>query len=237
MVTTGDDGMVAEEDRPNADLDRSDRLDKVWRIVLFLVVAVILLGGYVLWDAARSSNRQTQGLAQQVAAACADPTRKAELADLCQRAENIVADGEAVPGPKGEPGPPGANGRDGVDGVDGAPGAAGAPGRNGRDGGDGPPGLNGENGAQGAPGASGANGADGEPGIPGPEGPAGPPGPAGQDGKDGTDGEDGRGVQSVECVDDDTDAGSHWVITYTDGTTQDSEGPCRSQRGPLGLNP
>lgn len=80
----------------------------------------------------------------------------------------------------------------------------------------------------------------------GPIGPPGPvstaPGPAGEDGEDGADstvpgppgadstvpgppgpaGEDGRSVTAVDCLEDGT-----WRISYSDGTTSSTPGPCR----------
>lgn len=84
------------------------------------------------------------------------------------------------------------------------------------------------------PGPAGRDGRDGKsvkgpPGesITGPPGesitgPAGPAGADGQPGKDGTNGQDGRGISSMSCQADGT-----WLITYTDGTTQTVDGPCR----------
>ena len=44
----------------------------------------------------------------------------------------------------------------------------------------------------------------------------------GTDGKDGVDGKDGRGITKTECQQDGT-----WLFSYTDGTTQTVDGPCR----------
>jgi hypothetical protein len=72
----------------------------------------------------------------------------------------------------------------------------------------------------GAPGQTGAAGAPGEDStVPGPQGPQGDPGPAGLQGAPGA---DGRGVTSVTCQDD-----GSWLITYTDGTTSTTQGPCK----------
>lgn len=56
----------------------------------------------------------------------------------------------------------------------------------------------------------------------GAQGEAGPAGPPGADGADGVDGQDGRSITSVAC----TDTGQ-WVISYSDGTDEQVEGPCR----------
>lgn len=70
----------------------------------------------------------------------------------------------------------------------------------------GPAGQDGEAGQQGPKGEQGEAGPQGEQG---PQGPAGPPGA------------DGRGIASTKCGDD-----GRWVVTYTDGTTEDA-GACR----------
>lgn len=68
-------------------------------------------------------------------------------------------------------------------------------------------------------------------------GPAGKDGIDGKDGKDGVDGKDGppgpagRGVVSVICPDGSND----WVVTFSDNTTQEVDGPCRL--APLDLPP
>lgn len=83
----------------------------------------------------------------------------------------------------------------------------------------GPSGKPGRDGAPGVDGAAGKDGAAGPQGEPGPAGAQGPQGPAGADGKDGAAGKDGRGTKSTTCVD------GRWVVTYTDGTSEDA-GPC-----------
>lgn len=50
----------------------------------------------------------------------------------------------------------------------------------------------------------------------------GKPGADGKDGLNGTDGKDGRGIADTDCQADGT-----WRITYTDGTTGTTRGPCR----------
>jgi len=44
----------------------------------------------------------------------------------------------------------------------------------------------------------------------------------GRDGADGADGTDGRGLVSTECLED-----GDWLFTYTDDTTETTDGPCR----------
>lgn len=85
----------------------------------------------------------------------------------------------------------------------------------------GPPGIDGSDGNDGAAGPAGAIGATG------PAGPTGKDGANGKDGTDGVDGKDGRGVSSVTCGDD-----GAWTITYTDGTSSTTNGPCRVLVGP-----
>ena len=141
------------------------------------------------------------------------------------------ATGERGPrGFDGPPGPPGRDGRDGANGQDGsdsAPGLMGLAGQAGAPGAPGAPGLPGDRGpagpagATGDPGPAGPAGPAGQDGAPGPAGPAGAPGPAGKD---------GRGIQTVTCQDNGT-----WAITYTDGTTSTTPGPCHAL-GPIRAN-
>jgi hypothetical protein len=88
----------------------------------------------------------------------------------------------------------------------GPPGPPGTTGKQGKDGAT----VVGEPGADGATGPAGKDGADGKDGAQGPPGEQGPAGPA------------GRGIASTTCGDD-----GRWLVTYTDGTTQDA-GPCRA---------
>lgn len=122
-----------------------------------------------------------------------------------------------LPGPPGPPGPPGKDGVDGAS-VTGPKGDVGAPGA---------PGADGQS-IQGAPGKDGASGVDGAPGPQGPPGETvvGPPGPAGAPGtpgEPGAPGADGRGISAITCQDD-----GNWAISYTDGTTSWTPGPCRA---------
>lgn len=110
------------------------------------------------------------------------------------------ADGKSIVGPPGPVGPPGVRGADGQS-VTGPAGAAGAKG------------SQGEQGTPGLPGPAGLDGAPGAPGAPGPEGAPGLPGAPGAD---------GRGISAVTCQ-----ADGNWAITYTDGTTSWTDGPCR----------
>lgn len=77
-------------------------------------------------------------------------------------------------------------------------------------------GLNGDDGSRGEGGPAGSDGQTGATGSTGTDG------KDGKDGADGTNGSDGRGIASMSCGDD-----GAWTITYTDGTTETVEGPCR----------
>lgn len=120
-------------------------------------------------------------------------------------------------GARGPTGPRGANGPTGEQGQSGPPGPPGPAGPAGEDGDDGAAGES-ITGPSGAPGPQGAPG-ESIPGPAGPAGTAGPPGPAGAPGAPGT---DGRGLTSVACELD-----GSWTVTYTDGTTSSTPGPCR----------
>jgi hypothetical protein len=127
--------------------------------------------------------------------------------------------GESGPaGKNGSPGPKGDMGVAGQTGPAGSPGAQGLPGANGKDGATGASGAAGTNGKDGA---TGPQGPAGDPGAQGPAGPQGPPGDTGATGPAGP----GRGIDNIQC--DGVDATSSWIITYTDGSTQQLAGPCR----------
>lgn len=158
----------------------------------------------------------------------------AEPGDLPDPAASPAAGPQGVQGPRGLPGPQGPVGPPGRQGDPGIPGPMGLIGPEGPRGMDGQPGPTGERGAPGAAGADGLNGAPGPAGAMGPAGPVGPPGPAGPAGKDSTvpgppgpTGAPGRGIAAIECGDD-----ANWHITYTDGTTSVTTGPCRVLTGP-----
>lgn len=215
------------------DLDQADKRDRrtKWVIILSLIVAV-LIGALLALATDRSqqdavnADAQKQSLAAQVAAACVSPNLDdVALKALCDNANRIVRTGEGPQGPQGIEGIQGPAGAPGLDGVQGPRGPSGARGPAGPVGPPGPTGPTGDDGKA----VVGPSGADGAVGPPGPSGPAGADGKNGANGTNGTNGSDGRGITSVECVDDDTSVGSHWLITYTDGTTQTSDGPCRTR--------
>lgn len=88
-------------------------------------------------------------------------------------------------------------------------------------------GPQGPEGKQGPAGEAGKQGERGPAGADGAPGPAGPEGKQGAQGEMGAQGPKGVGVSSTQCTDDDTPNGSHWLITYADGTSETSPGPCR----------
>lgn len=130
---------------------------------------------------------------------------------------------------KSTPGAAGATGPQGPRGLMGLPGQIGPQGEPGEAG---APGAPGEVGAKGASGANGKDGLAGSQGVAGPAGPPGAdstvPGPAGPAGPAGATGAEGRGVMSMMCGED-----GSWIITYTDNTTQTTNGPCRVFADPV----
>ncbi|MBG6085803.1 collagen-like protein [Zhihengliuella flava] len=214
--------------------------------VALVAAIVLLLGasfalGLLAQKRATVAESNAQSLAQQVQVACADGSSLlVDDRDLCKRASEVQQNPtepvagppgpqgpQGIPGPQGEAGingvrgPPGEDGQDGADGEDGATGPAGA---------DGSPGPAGADGEDGADGATGPQGPAGPTGAPGPAGPSGPPGAPGTDGADGAPGPAGIGIESVQCVG--TGNESYWAVTYTDGTEQTSDGPCRLATNP-----
>jgi len=139
----------------------------------------------------------------------AGPAGRAPSAEEILRAVGIYCSApSACVGARGPVGPAGEKGDAGE------PGSLGAPGVAGKDG---------------VIGSAGSNGKDGTPGAIGPVGPAGPVGPQGIPGEKGADGATGstgmagvpgRGIQSLDCN------GTIFVVTYTDGNTQDTNASC-----------
>ena len=189
----------------------------------------------------QTQQQEKKNLAEEFDAACQSPDfpETQAGANICQKAQQVAAEpGEALAGPQGIQGVQGPRGEQGFQGPAGPKGDRGDTG---------PSGLTGPGGPLGPLGPSGMTGPAGPPGaastVPGPMGPMGPAGPAGPqgeqgpagaDGADGTDGTDGatgpqgdtgRGIQSANCGDD-----GRWMITYTDGATQDG-GTCRTTIG------
>lgn len=252
MVTTNPPDEPELAGIHNEDLDQQDRRDArtKWAVGLALI-ACVLLGALLALatdrsqQSAENSDSQKLSLAQQVAAACARPdVNDATLKPLCDNAKNIIKRGDSGPqgppgpvglqGPQGDPGLNGLNGRDATDAQVARSVNSYCSVRNGCLGPQGPAGRDGTDGADGVNGVDGLNGVDGVDGAPGP---AGPKGDTGAVGPAGPAGSDGRGITSVQCIDDETANGSHWEITYTDGATQSSDGPCRTKDSGIGPLP
>ena len=210
-----------EELVQNVERDRRvDRRQKWWLFtvsgLLFIAVGIISVLAWQLSidrDGAKreaaSEQSQKQEIAQEAQAViCTAADVQVYDQDLCARLEAVATEPtNPAAGPKGDKGDPGRDGRDGKNST--VPGPAGPPGQDGNDGLDSL--------IAGPPGPTGTAGKDST--VPGP---AGPPG---ADGTDGAPGADGRGISSVTC--EGTGDASYWVVTYTDGTSQTSTGPCR----------
>ena len=225
----------------NVEKDREvDRRQK-WALfslagLLFLACVVIaVMAGFMAADrdeaqaVAASEQTQKQEIAQEAQAVIctADDVQVYDQA-LCARLEAVAEEPTpAAVGPKGDKGDPGRAGRDGKDSA--VPGPKGNKGDEGDDstipgpagftGLTGSAGIDGKDGAPGLDGPSGKDGADGMDGTNGADGAAGPPGA------------NGRSIASVTC--EGTGDSSYWLVTYDDGTSQTSGGPCRIGTAPL----
>lgn len=216
--------------------DRSRKLDKrvkwglFWTIIVFGLLGFFMLGQAVADrdDAkaeAASEQQAKKDIAVEVQAAICQAGEVAVYDQaLCDQLEQIAQEPSRLEqgpqGIQGLQGVPGTRGPAGADGEDGEPGPPGPVGASGQDGDDGAYGLNGAPGSEGPPGPVGAPGKDST--VPGPAGPA---GANGNDGAPGSPGPSGRGIASVIC--EGTGDASYWLVTYDDGTTQTSGGPCR----------
>ena len=208
-------------------VDRSRKLDKrvkwglFWTIMIFGLIGFFMLGQAVADrdDAkaeAASEQQAKKDIAVEVQAAICQAGDVAVYDQaLCDQLERIAEEPSRL-----EQGPQGVQG---VQGMAGTRGPAGEDGSDGEDGAPGPAGADGLNGADGANGLNGAPGADST--VPGPVGPPGAAGDNGPPGPDGAPGANGRGIASVTC--EGTGDASYWLVTYDDGTTQTSGGPCR----------
>lgn len=226
------------------------RTNRMW--IAFVAVILIVASICLTYFGTRTKTAEVgqaagDDLAVRVQQACAQggTVRQSLVATgACDQAAQVRDVAQGKPGATGATGQAGRDGRDGRDGAPGKPGPPGATGKagptppclmtssrcQGRTGIPGRPGTPGADGRDGANGVDGQNGADGKDGLDGQDGATGQPGKDGADGKPGADGaagKDGRGIAETDCVDDDTETGSHWVITYTDDTTSTSPGPCR----------
>lgn len=214
-------------DRLELDRLEAEEHHEKWR-TWALLAAILLIGvGVALWvgmsinanqEVATKAEAQTEqaqvekfNLAQQIAAACADPNAEsldeATYARLCSDARTIVREG-----------PQGAQGIPGAQGVQGIPGMQGAQGIPGIDGAAGPKGDTGDIGPQGIPGEK------GDTGDTGPQGPQGEKGDTGAIGDQGPAGEDGEPPFSWVVY----NAGGEVVQTCTRTETFDPESPTYS---------
>lgn len=190
-------------------------------VALAVVLAGIVGTTAFFWNQLERARADTAALAAQVRELGGQPVATAK------------------PGQRGDQGPPGPQGPQGVPGPQGPPGAPGSPGPVGvtgqsprcllepskcvgPKGSAGEQGEQGKQGQQGEPGKAGPAGPQGEPGAPGETGPQGPAGPQGDQGPAGPTGAQGRGIADTDCLEDGT-----WRISYTDGTSQIVQGPCR----------
>jgi hypothetical protein len=194
---------MSDEQPTLAHLDAEERKDQIRNRVLLGVVGAIAIA-VALWVGGLIDNEQKTtakaekkteqaqvekfNLAQQVAAACADPDAKVLddvlYARLCTDARTIVREGpqgaQGIPGVQGPMGPQGVTGAQGARGPAGSAGAAGTDGKAGPAG---PAGAEGAVGPAGPAGADGAPGPQGPPGADGKDGAVGPAGPAGANGE------------------------------------------------------
>lgn len=207
---------------------------KIRRLLIGIVTLLVLVTGLAIAvyffatadrDAARavaaSEQTQKQEIAEEAKAVLcvADDIQVYDEA-LCARLEDAAAGGtEPIPGPTGPKGDKGVKGEKGDKGDKGDKGEKGDPG------------PKGDQGDTGAAGLAGAPGAPGDSGPGGPPGAKGDPGPKGDKGDKGDPGEPARGIASVTC--EGTGESSYWVVTYTDGTSETSSGPCRFDPLPL----
>ena len=231
--TTAQEEVPASLEEMVQKADRSRRWDKRVKWGLFWVLMIGGLAGF-FWlgqvtadrDTAKAEAANEQQAKKDIAvearaALCQAGEVAVYDANLCDQLEKIAEEPSRL-----EQGPQGIQG---VQGVTGTRGPAG------KDGADGPPGPAGANGVDGAEGVNGLNGELGPAGADGADstvpGPAGPPGSNGSDGAPGSPGPSGRGITSVTC--EGAGEASYWLVTYDDGTTQTSGGPCRLEPVPI----
>jgi hypothetical protein len=207
-------------------------------ILVLLALIVLGLYGADRNDKANASEQTLGDLASQVQASCAaNPVDARKVfGGVCGKAKEIderPVGEKGDPGAKGDPGDQGPRGVQGAMGPQGPAGPQGPQGPPGAPGRTGPIGITGQSpqcllepsrcvGAAGPKGDPGPQGSQGEPGAPGETGPQGPAGPQGDPGATGPTGAAGRGIADTDCQEDGT-----WLITYTDGTSSTSRGPCR----------
>lgn len=254
MTTQEEIARNAIESSVNTRLRRITRILVIAMLVMFVITLVL---GYFVFRNYQASVEQGTTLAQEVQVACEDPSRVTSgLGDLCAQADEVVEDSPiTIEGPAGPSGEPGDDGEEGPRGpgptaeqVEVAVTRYCAEGRcQGDDGQSATPedvqvavslycNANGQ--CRGQDGADGATGQDGAPGDQGPPPSADQVAAAvvaycstrnecrGATGAQGSPGDDGRGIVSVACEAMDV---TTFVITYTDGTTQ--EVTCTTEPG------
>lgn len=230
--------MADAEIRPTRGDARTQNLGK-WLtgsgVLIAMLLAVIAILGLTVFRQVHIIDALVVGVSQQrdQFTACKD---KPASARGCTTP--IAAEPSAIvkAGSRGLPGLPGADGARGPAGPQGPVGPQGPPGPIGKtgpppgcvllttacQGAIGPTGPAGKDGAQGVAGAPGKDGPPGADGKDGAQGPPGSDGATGPQGPAGVPGADGRGIADTDCLDDGT-----WQITYTDGTKQITQGPCK----------
>lgn len=198
--------------------NRRDAFTFVFAVVVSLLIAGVLGSVALVWQKLDTYSQTQTALANQVKELGGTPVVEPK------NGEPGAPGPQGPRGPEGPQGPPGIQGKQGSIGVTGrSPECLLVPTRC-----VGPKGATGQNGAvgpQGPKGDTGATGKTGDQGPIGPQGEVGPEGKQGPPGIDGTIGPQGRGISDTDCVG--TGVESHWVITYTDGSTSTAQGPCR----------
>jgi hypothetical protein len=226
--------MIEQTPPPALTADRAERDKRTGRLLIgsgltnallaVVIVALLVVIGTQTSTIAVLSNALTQQR-DQFTACKGKPTGTVGCVQPAAAEPSVIV----KEGKRGLPGAVGAVGPQGPQGPAGPPGPQGVMGKAGP-----PPGcalLS--TGCVGAPGATGPQGPQGDRGPQGDTGPQGERGLQGEQGAQGTQGQmgpqgsKGVGTSSSQCANDDTPNGSHWVITYSDGTQETSPGPCR----------
>jgi hypothetical protein len=200
---------------------RRDLVVLLLALLCSAVLAVVVGAGAFFWNELEQTQADNAALAAQVRSLGGQPVAEGKPG------------GQGPAGPQGSQGPRGLQGIQGPPGIQGKQGPIGITGRSPQCllepsrcvGPSGPTGAAGERGETGPQGPQGEPGATGEKGDQGPTGADGETGPQGEPGSVGPQGTQGRGISDTDCVGN--GAESHWVITYTDGTTSTAQGPCR----------
>lgn len=198
-------------------------------VMIFALLLVVAMLGLTVFRQAHIIDALASGVSQQrdqftacknkpaTAAGCTTPVA-AEPSVIVKQGKAGPIGATGIQGPQGPPGIQGDPGKQGPVGKPGIPGnspkclllvsaCSGPTGPRGDQGPAGPAGKDGEQGPAGADGVAGKDGADGA---------------TGAQGEMGVQGPKGVGISSTTCQPD-----GAWLITYTDGTTDTAQGPCR----------